>query len=234
MKYLIEMNETVRRFLLGALFFICAYFFFTTGTWISVFALILSMVLFVYVNGGYIKIYHKKVTESFPSALQRNNFKADDSYLSFDFVKGIAINYEEEQIALLSRINRDSEFDFTTIPFSSIIESELREDNETLFKTSKGSAIGGALVGGVLAGGVGAIVGGLSGNKTGSETVQQLSLLLVVDDIVSPVYEINFVHAYNPPLPKSSQMYQDARSKATKWHKTISVILSKNKSNSSV
>ena len=98
----------------------------------------------------------------------------------------------------------------------------------------KRQALGGALVGGALAGGVGAIVGGLSANKTGSETVQQLSLLLVVDDIVTPVYEINFVHAYTPPLPKSSHIYQEARSKATKWHKTISVILSKNKSNSSV
>lgn len=226
------MDDTPRLTILFGLFFLSAILFFSTASWLGAIAMLLSLCLMVYVNGEYSRNHFKTVIESFPSALQKYNYNADDSSLSDDFISGIAINYEEETLAIATRKHRVDEFDVVTLPFSSIVESELREDNETLLKASKGSTIGGALVGGALAGGVGAIVGGMTGSKTGKEKAHQMTLLLVVDDIRNPVYEINFLKNPNGLL-KSSPVYDDIRSKATKWHKTISVILNKNKLNTS-
>ena len=233
MKYLIDMDYTLRQTLLFSLFFLSGFLTFYFN---SLFLALLTLSIFgliIYVNGEYDKKYFAKVIDSLPSALEKVQYKANDKYLSDDFISGIAINYEEENIAVATRSHRDHEFNIDILPFSSILESELREDNITLLKTSKGSTIGGALVGGALAGGVGAIVGGMTGSKTGTEKAHRLTLVLVINDIVNPVYEINFIN--NPAgTPKSSPLYEEIRSKATKWHKTISVILSKNKSHSSV
>lgn len=230
MNFLINMDDTLRKGLLLTLFFLSAFFFFSSGSWIAVISMLSFLSLLIYTNGKYAQIYYKKITSAFPTALQKNNYHADDYHLGYDFINGLAINYEDESIAIATRKNRDDEFDITTIPFSSILESEMREDNETLFKTSKGSTIGGALVGGALAGGVGAIVGGMTGSKSGTEKAKRLTLLLVIDDIKNPVYEIDFINDTDGLL-KSSPLYEETRSKATKWHKTISVILNKNSLN---
>ena len=168
----------------------------------------------------------KQKIDSLPFAINKHNFKADDQYLSDDFLNGIAINYKEEQLALFSRDKQFGEFTFKQVPFSSIIDSEIREDNVSVTQASKGSAIAGSLVGGAIAGGAGAIIGGLSGKKTSSDKAHKLTLLLTIDDYSDPYVEINFI---NNPIgtPKLSPLFDEARKQITKWHKTFSLMIQK-------
>ena len=174
-----------------------------------------------------LKKYHNNIEKSLDKALTQNNFIADDSYLSDDYLSGIAINKNQNKIAILNRKNTQDDFNFHLIDFKDIIESAIIENDETITKTSKGAAIGGAIVGGVLAGGVGAVVGGLSGTKKSKQSALKLTLSLTIDDLTNPTYEINFLNS-NIAIPKDSEIYHKIYTEINKWHKTISVILKRN------
>ena len=186
--------------------------------------------LFVSTNLKQSNEINKGVVDSLLKAIEKFDFNADDKYLSDDYLKGIAINYDNEQIAIFSRKNPLDDFSFKTLPFSSIIESEIREDNVSVTKASKGSTVGGALVGGALAGNVGALIGGLSSNKISSEKTHKLTLLLTIDNYENPYIEINYI---NNPLgtPKLSPLFDEARKQITKWHKVFSLMVHKKQNN---
>ena len=199
-------------FALDSLFFVLLFFVF--------------LILYINKNLNQGNEVLKQKIDSLPIAINQHNFKADDQYLSDDFLKGIAINYENEQIALFIREKQFGEFTFKQVPFSSIIDSEIREDNVSVTQASKGSTIAGSLVGGAIAGGAGAIIGGLSGKKTSSDKTHKLTLLLTIDDYSDPYVEINFI---NNPIgtPKLSPLFDEARKQITKWHKTFSLMIQK-------
>lgn len=199
-------------------------------------SLLLGILFFVF-GGLYISTnlkqgneINKSIIDALPNAISKFNFKSDDEYLSDDYLKGIAVNYTDEQIALFSRKNPLDEFTFKLLPFSSILESEIREDNVSVTKASKGSTASGALVGGAIGGNVGALIGGLSSKKISSEKTHKLTLLLTVDDYRDPYIEINYI---NNPLgtPKLSPLFNEARTQITKWHKTFSLMIHKKQNN---
>lgn len=183
--------------------------------------------LLIYTNIKHSEQYHINIEKSLDKALIQNDFSADDSYLSDDYLSGIAINKDQNKIAVLIRRSTQDNFNFRLIDFKDIIESAIIENDETVTKTSRGSAVGGALVGGVLAGTAGMIIGGLSGKKISRENVLKVTLALTVNDLSNPVHEINFLNS-NMTIPKDSELYYKIYTEVNKWHKTISVILKRN------
>lgn len=80
-------------------------------------------------------------------------------------------------------------------PSRDVLELELVVDEVQLTQTSRGSQIGGVVVGGVLAGGVGAVIGGLSGQKTTSnDKVKKVYLKLIVNDAKRPYVTVDFLN----------------------------------------
>jgi hypothetical protein len=166
----------------------------------------------------------------FKVALSENKFTPTDSHLGDDQLSAIALDEEANKIAVLKRNKLDEDFKIKILNFNDIVESSLNEDGETLIKTSRGSQVGGALIGGALAGSTGAIIAGLGANKTSRDKVSKINLQIVVDDLSSPVHEINFLTALNP-LDKSHQIYRETERVATKWHKILSVIINRKELN---
>lgn len=132
--------------------------------------------------------------------------------------KAISIDEKSNKLAI-SDLNNNYTFNF-----SDIIESEIIEDDSTITKTSRTSQIGGALVGGALAGGVGAVVGGLSGSKTSEKAVNKITLKIVVNNLQTPNFYIDFLNSANP-LNNSDSRLIEARDKANHWHSLLSVII---------
>lgn len=222
---LINMDKHLRIFILFSCFLISFFLVFVTPWFFLLMFTFLG--LLIYTNIKHSEQHHNNIEKSLDKALTQNNFIADDSYLSDDYLSGIAINKNQNKIAILSRKNTQDDFNFHLIDFKDIIESAIIENDETITKTSKGSAIGGAIVGGILAGGVGATIGGLSATKKSRERALKLTLSLTVDDLTNPTYEINFLNS-NTAIPKDSEIYHKIYSDINKWHKTISVILKRN------
>lgn len=110
-------------------------------------------------------------------------------------------------------------------PSREVLELELVEDDVQLTKTSRGSQIGGAVVGSVLAGGVGAVIGGLSGQKTTSnDKVKRVYLKLIVNDIKRPNVTVDFLNEKKEILKKDKKAI-DASNKANHWYGVLSVLI---------
>jgi hypothetical protein len=77
-------------------------------------------------------------------------------------------------------------------------------------------------VGDILAGGLGAMVGGLSANKTtGKGKVTRLALKIIVNDTAQPVFWLMFIDSPQDRGP----IYRQFRSMAEHWHAMISVLI---------
>ncbi|NEZ02212.1 hypothetical protein [Heyndrickxia shackletonii] len=231
MDKLIEMDKNLRIGLLLTAFFLSFIIFFATSSgWFVLLGFVFIGILIVS-NIKYDKKYRENIESSLEETLNQYGFVSDVSYLSDDYISGIAINESTQKLALLKRNARNQPFVFKTFDFNEVLESEIIEDGASITKTSRGSQIGGAIVGGALAGGVGAVIGGLSAKQTSNERVYRVTLNIVVNDLLNPIYEINFLNVTNP-LDKNSELVRGMYSDINKWHKMISVILKRNQLNS--
>lgn len=163
--------------------------------------------------------------------LAKNNFDFDDFHIGDDKLSAIAINESKQTVAIVQRNSIKVPFSYSLINFKDVIESQIIEDGETTIKSSKGSMIGGALTGSLIAGNIGAAIGGLNSTKISKEKVKKISLLIVIDNLINPVFEVNYLNAIDY-IDKSNPLYKNANSKVYKWHKMMSVILKRNEMNS--
>ncbi|MEK4632543.1 hypothetical protein HRF58_09330 [Bacillus velezensis] len=100
---------------------------------------------------------------------------------------------EPEDKFVIHRFSQSGTLEEKIIPFEKIIEAEVSIDDNTVTKVSKGSQITGAVVGGLAAGGIGALVGGLSSNKTETKFFKKIDLKLKLDDFSSPIFRFDFL-----------------------------------------
>lgn len=227
---LVNMKRHLRITVLISCFFISVLIMLFVGNfWLIFFILAFAFLgLLIYTNGIYDRSRGQILEKSLDKALINIGFHADDSYLSDDYLSGIALDQDKEIIVILVRQNINSNFNSFTFDFKDIMECSIIEDEEIITKTSKSLAIGGALV----AGGTGAMVGGLLGDKYSNEKVFKATLSIVVNDLMNPFYEINFLNS-NMLVDRNSELYQTVYKDMYKWHKRIGLILNRNeKSNS--
>jgi hypothetical protein len=191
----------------------------------------LFLALLISTNLEYDKKLRIKFDNNAKEVLISKNFNYDDFHIGDDKLSAIAINGKDEKIAILHRKSINDSFVFSPIKFSDIIESSIVENGEKNIKVSKGSLIGGTVIGGVLAGGIGVAIGGMSADKTVNHQIKTMSLIIVVNDLTNPVYEVNFMNTINP-IDKSNSLYKEKYSKILNWHKKIGVIIQRNIINS--
>lgn len=147
-----------------------------------------------------------------------SNFDATQKIVGIDNNTSIAIDENRKKVCLINFRNKQSRI----FSYRDLLSSEIFEDGATVTKTMRGSQIGGALVGTVLLGGVGTIIGGLSGKRKTTGTVNKIDLRVTVNDTKNPVYEINFL---SKETKKDKQMYQQAIQQARHWHGLIEVLI---------
>ncbi|OMD81180.1 hypothetical protein [Paenibacillus odorifer] len=144
-------------------------------------------------------------------------------YISSSNEAGIIVDDENNAICIMYNDLQNS----NVYNANDIIEIELIEDGNSIIKTSRGNQLGGALVGAAVAGGVGAIIGGLSGKGVQQDTVTQLSLKIIVNNIKNPVVIINFlsIGKNKEGIKKTSEKYKRSNKLATHWHGVLSVMI---------
>ena len=95
---------------------------------------------------------------------------------------------------------------YEAIPFNSIIECEIIEDNSTIMK----SGLNRAIVGAAIAGTTGAIIG-VATRKT-TDVVNNLSIRIITNEVLNPHHEIKFVtETMNRNSDEYKQIYNDVQ-----------------------
>lgn len=105
--------------------------------------------------------------------------------------------------------------------YKDIISSEILQDEVTVTKTDRINQLGGVLLGGLVLGKTGAVIGGLSGKKTSTQSINKIDLLITVNDSENPIHKINIANSWGGMKPVSYLDYE----KALYWHNLISVLI---------
>ena len=131
------------------------------------------------------------------------------------FPSGLAIDSDSKKICIARG--------HTTklIEYSDLIEVEVLVEGISKTKTSRANQFVGTAVGGLFLGGVGAVIGGLSANKTTEKEVSGVSLKLIVNDTDDPVHVIDFIELQNTGATPTQIALKEAES----WHDLLSVII---------
>ncbi|QYG30024.1 SHOCT domain-containing protein [Mammaliicoccus sciuri] len=108
--------------------------------------------------------------------------------------------------------------------YKNLISVEIIEDTVTVSKTNRGSQLIGAGIGGALLGGTGAVIGGLSGKKTGTTEIKNVTLRIVIDDENNSVFDLPFLES-KYPIKKTSNQYTKAINSIYSWHSILTKII---------
>jgi hypothetical protein len=115
------------------------------------------------------------------------------------------------------------------IAFGDLIAAEIERDGVTVETTNRGSQVVGGAIGAALLGPAGLIVGGLSGKKTHTQTVNRLTLKLIVSDLEHPTIDLVFhdvkgTEQLTPIKPYSAP----AEQRLMEWYARFQVIIHQN------
>jgi hypothetical protein len=176
-------------------------------------------------------IQEKEEQDNFLRQLKSvKGFNLTSYILGADKKSGVAIDEKASKVCLIA--GRRDMCQFTVIPHTGILSSEVFEDGNTITKhsTSRSSQIQGALLGGLVLGGPGAIIGGLSGKQTSSTSnvVRKVDLRLIVDIPNKPIHDVSFLCT---PCDRDGlldgSIYNQALKSARHWHGLMSILMRK-------
>ena len=103
-----------------------------------------------------------------------------------------------------------------------VLNVELSIGNNTVYQGGPIASLAGAAVGGIVSGGFGAIVGSIAAGKIGSGKISDVTLNLRVNDINTPLVQVEFV----PKRMKSSKAGPLLKA-AENWTNLIEVMRSR-------
>lgn len=221
------MDKTGAGLLFGILFFVLMISGIVSKSILLISLSITALIIiFVFALGG-TSDNKKNAKREMEIALNKNDFIPDKSRLSFNLLRAISLNDSEQKIAYLTRSDLSKPFSFKEFQFSEIIEAKIIKNNETITSTSIGSTVGRALVGGVLFGGLGAILAGVGSKTSSVEKIRELTLEIIVDDVLNPRYTFTFYKS-NSPLDNGSERFNNLIEDVEGWYRSLTVIINRN------
>jgi hypothetical protein len=149
-----------------------------------------------------------------------SNFTTKESIFGADGITGIA--FDEARMTLCLLRTGTEGVTHRLIGYKDLMSAEIFQDGDSITKTVRSSQIGGAVVGGLLLGGVGVVVGGLSGKKRTTTTINQVVLRVVVNDTSAPLHDVLI---FTGAAAKQSQLFSNAVTLGRKWHGILEVLI---------
>lgn len=178
-----------------------------------------------------------KNQEQINDYLRNNELNESNKYISNDYSNGIVFNEKTGELLIITKKfkKNDGTFSYSFKHYTSnnLMESEVIIDNQSVYKTVRSNQLLGATVGGALLGGIGAILGGLSANKSKEDNIKSIQMKLSIDDLDSPSYKINFlsnVDSYTGEInkkgySKDSSQVKAALSHVERWQGIMDIII---------
>lgn len=160
--------------------------------------LILKIIIFLLVAPLVIKfilsiisgIVHKN---TYNEKLQKENFIIKDSIFNEFSTRGLAIDEQEERLAILR-----SE-DIEILSYRDILGVEILIDGEVVSRTSRSSQVSRAIIGGLLFGGLGFLAGALCGKSVMKDNIKQIYLKLYLNSKINTIFELDLLGIETTP-----------------------------------
>lgn len=115
------------------------------------------------------------------------------SFVCFDdrghMNRALSIDYSNRLIMTVEYNEKENVMHFKRYKFSDLLSCSITQNKETVTKTSLDNAI----LGGMLLGRTAALVGGITGKKTTSNHVTEMSMAVTFHDLKNPYYTFPFV-----------------------------------------
>lgn len=215
-------------FLLGIAFFILAFFL---GPLLMVGSyLLIALILFLW---GYIELrkeMDKKMEEDLEDTKEMlNEIPHTKATLSEDLLTSLLIDERTNTFYVANREYVDDEFNYTSFPFSKLLEVAILEDGKVKYLFPKEGIIGGT----INDEGYG-IINFYEPDELESEyedddeTIKKISLKLVVDDFSNHTIEYIFLEK-DDPIEKDSDDYIDTIKECTNWYQMLSLMINQYK-----
>lgn len=181
---------------------------------------IIAIVIIVIVS--VIRSKLKRKAQKLKALQSVENFTLNEFFISCDGNSAIAIDKESKRICYVNNVNVANIYPHTTI-----LESELLEDSQSVSKMSATRSIGGFALGGLAGGMAGAVVGGLSGKRTSFSTVKEIRLKFRVNDLHTPALTVLFMNELSHVKTTGWEgiTYRKAAEPANHWHDILSVLI---------
>ncbi|MEG0259863.1 MAG: hypothetical protein RR651_08330 [Lysinibacillus sp.] len=147
-------------------------------------------------------------------------------FLATDYLSALLINEETRKFYMAKREENDLQFEIKEFTFKQILEAAIEEDGTILSLYPKEGLFSSTL----LTRDESSVVYIVETDEdpdeeeNEDETVEKLSLKLVVDDLGEPIVEYVFIEN-DEAIAKEADDYQEAFTQCNEWYKKMSVII---------
>lgn len=173
----------------------------------------------------------KEYTESVlnESKTKFSNLGLNENEFIFNLDNTLALKLDENSsnMIFVSRKTNLDDFKRVDIPFSKILDVTVTSNGSSLLSVNKGGLVGGAMVGGALFGGFGSVVGALSANKSSSELIHNMHIIITVDSLDSPIIRFDVIDS-EKGIDKNSEAYKLTINIVDEWFGKFTVIMKRN------
>lgn len=195
------------------------------------FAIVIGIIVFIVklIVGIVYKIRRSASFERMSSYILNKLKEIDYSknFICFDdtgyYNKALVIDDASKKICILNQANKKIKSKLYS--FSEVVSSQISENGTTVTETSLDNAI----VGGVLFGKTGAVVGGLTGRKSTSNRVNDISLNIIINDKKDPFHKFIFARCPGEGMSKTDKVYLKGLNDINHWHSILCLIIEENK-----
>lgn len=154
-------------------------------------------------------------------------FNVESSLINQGWTKSIKISEEESKIYYAYRQSAYDNFSVESFDFKDILDVSVTSNGNNQISVNKGGLIGGAAIGGALFGGFGAVVGAMSANKTSTEVVRDLSLIVTMNNLNDPIIKLSVIDG---EMSTDSAKYQETVNILDEWFGKFTIIMKRNES----
>ncbi len=144
-----------------------------------------------------------------------NQYSVDKKYKVNDIV--VAVCQYDKMLLIYDDISPvHNVLNYRAIPFNSIIECEIIEDNSTIMKGGLGRAVAGA----AIAGATGAIVGAATRKST--DVINNLSIRIIANEVLNPYYNVEII---SETMDRKSEKYKQLFQETQKIYASVIAII---------
>lgn len=176
----------------------------------------MGVLIAIIIVGGLIWLVKKGMEQAALNQAAQDAFKAEhagwDIYVA-PYDQAVTAIHHDARAIVLGTTRAHKKY-----AWPSIASVEVIRDGSSITSTNRGSQLMGAAVGEVLLGPLGLLIGGVSGSKRTVQRVSQIGLKIIVDDRVTPIYNIDFLRVPGSGAEPRNKLVKAAAQRAEHVH----------------
>lgn len=218
------MDIIVLLYVIGIIWIVIAYL--VKSTIVTGICIIIALGMFIWAN-----IERKNEAARRDAERRRTSEEAlariphTQHFLSSDYLSALLINEDTKKFYMAKREEDQTQFEIKEYTFTQILEAAIEENGSILSLYPKEGLLGSTLPDSEGSSVVYIIESDDEEDEEDEdETVERLSLKMVVDDLGEPIVEYVFMEN-DDPIAKDSEEYEEAFKNCNEWYQKISVII---------